>query len=55
MVHQNHPEALNNPVVERAIGLRATTKAEASLARTLVPGLLAAIPAQVKAAARISR
>jgi hypothetical protein len=39
--------------VERAIGLRPAPGAEASLARGLVPGLLAAIPAQVAAAARV--
>jgi len=40
--------------VERAIGLRPAAAAEASLARELVPGLLAAIPVQVAAATRIS-
>ena len=40
--------------VERAIGLRPTPAAAASLARELVPGLLAAIPAQAAAAAQIS-
>jgi hypothetical protein len=40
--------------VERAIGQRPTPAAEASMARELVPGLLAAIPAQAAAAAQIS-
>jgi hypothetical protein len=40
--------------VERAIGLRPSGAQEASLARELVPGLLAAIPVQAVAAARIS-
>ena len=40
--------------VERAIGLRSAAAAETSLARTIVTGLLAAIPAQAAAAARIS-
>jgi len=40
--------------VERAIGLRPAAATEVSLARELVPGLLAAIPAQAAAAAQIS-
>ncbi|HEY1675153.1 MAG TPA: aminoglycoside phosphotransferase family protein [Streptosporangiaceae bacterium] len=40
--------------VERAIGLRAVSAQEASLARELVPGLLAAIGVQAAVAARIS-
>jgi hypothetical protein len=40
--------------VERALGLRPAAAAEASLARELVPGLLAAIPAQAAAAVQIS-
>jgi hypothetical protein len=40
--------------VERAIGLRPAVAAAASLARELIPGLLAAIPAQAAAATRIS-
>ncbi len=40
--------------VERAIGLRPAARADASLARGIVPGLLAAIPAQAAAAARLS-
>jgi hypothetical protein len=40
--------------VERAIGLRPAGAAETSRARELVPGLLAAIPVQAVAAARIS-
>ncbi len=39
--------------VERAIGLRPAGAQEASLARELVPGLLAAIGVQAVAAARI--
>lgn len=39
--------------VERAIGLRPATDAEATLARTLTPGLLAAIPHQVSVTMRI--
>jgi aminoglycoside phosphotransferase (APT) family kinase protein len=40
--------------VERAIGLRPAAAPEASLARGLVPGLLAAITAQAAAAAQIA-
>ena len=40
--------------VERAIGLRPAGAKEKSLARALVPGLLAAIPAQAATAAQIS-
>jgi aminoglycoside phosphotransferase (APT) family kinase protein len=40
--------------VERAIGLRPATETEIRLARTLVPGLLAAIPHQASVAMRIS-
>jgi Ser/Thr protein kinase RdoA (MazF antagonist) len=40
--------------VERAIGLRPAAAAAVSVARAVVPGLLAAIPAQAAAAARIS-
>lgn len=40
--------------VERALGLRPATEPEAVLARTLTPGLLAAIPHQVSVAMRIS-
>jgi aminoglycoside phosphotransferase (APT) family kinase protein len=40
--------------VERAIGLRAVSAQEASLARELVPGLLAAISVQAAVAVRIS-
>ena len=39
--------------VERAIGLRPAATAEVSLARGIVPGLLAAIPAQAAAASRV--
>jgi Ser/Thr protein kinase RdoA (MazF antagonist) len=39
--------------VERAVGLRPVAAPEASLARDLVPGLLAAIPAQAAAATRV--
>ena len=39
--------------VERAVGLRPAAAPEASLARDLVPGLLAAIPAQAAAATRV--
>lgn len=39
--------------VERAIGLRPATEAESTLARTLTPGLLAAIPHQVSVTMRI--
>lgn len=39
--------------VERAIGLRPATEAETILARTLTPGLLAAIPHQVSVTMRI--
>jgi Ser/Thr protein kinase RdoA (MazF antagonist) len=39
--------------VERAIGLRPAATAEVSLARGIVPGLLAAIPVQAAAAARV--
>jgi aminoglycoside phosphotransferase (APT) family kinase protein len=39
--------------VERAIGLRPATEAEATLARQLAPGLLAAIPHQVGVTMRI--
>jgi hypothetical protein len=37
--------------VERAIGLRPAASTEASLARGIIPGLLAAIPARAAAAA----
>ena len=40
--------------VERAIGLRPATETEIRLARTLTPGLLAAIPHQVSVTMRIS-
>jgi aminoglycoside phosphotransferase (APT) family kinase protein len=40
--------------VERAIGLRPATEAETTLARTLTPGLLAAIPHQAEVTMRIS-
>jgi aminoglycoside phosphotransferase (APT) family kinase protein len=39
--------------VERAIGLRPATEAETTLARTLTPGLLAAIPHQADVTVRI--
>jgi Ser/Thr protein kinase RdoA (MazF antagonist) len=39
--------------VERAIGLRPAATAEVSLARGIVPGLLAAIPVQAAAASRV--
>jgi aminoglycoside phosphotransferase (APT) family kinase protein len=39
--------------VQRAIGLRPAAIAEVSLARGIVPGLLAAIPAQAAAASRV--
>ncbi len=39
--------------VERAIGLRPAATAEVSLARGIVPGLLAAIPVQADAACRV--
>ena len=39
--------------VERAIGLRPAAAAEARVARAVVPGLLAAIPAQAAAASRV--
>jgi hypothetical protein len=39
--------------VERAIGVRPATPAEAQLARRLVPGLLAGLPDSVGAAMRL--
>ena len=39
--------------IERAIGLRPATEAETTLACTLAPGLLAAIPHQVGVTMRI--